>query len=129
MIGGRDVIIPTRRGPDALDLAVRAVCRLWPDAVMEDAITGEGFRRYRDISFAGRSEILAFRDPHSAAAWDKLGADPSLDGTLIHLLLSDAGLTVAIDASPPPEVTSFVEGLGQSLRQDLFASTATRKAA
>jgi hypothetical protein len=129
MIGGRDVIIPTARGAEALDLALRAVCRLWPLALIEDAATGETFRRYREISFAGRQEMLAFRDPESAALWDAIGADPSLDGTLIHFLVSDGELTVAIDADPPPQISAFVEDLRQSLRQDLFASMARRKAA
>lgn len=123
MIGGRDIIIPSVRGAEALDLAVRAVIRLWRDVVLEDAVSGKSFRNYADISFAGRREILAFRDPVSAKLWDELGPDPSLDGTLIHFLLSEGELTVAIDACPPEEVESFVKGLRRSLTQDLFAST------
>jgi hypothetical protein len=129
MIGGRDIIIPTMRGTEALDLAVRAVVRLWPDVVLEDAESGESFRRYADIRFAGRHEILAFRDPESARLWDELGAVPSLDGTLIHFLLTETGLTIAVDASPPPRVELFVEGLRRSLRQYLFAGAAARQAA
>lgn len=123
MIGGRDVIIPTARGTEALDLAIRAVTRLWPDAVLEDAETGESFRRYDEISFANRCEILAFRDPDSATRWDKVGADPSLRGTLIHFLLSKRDLTVAIDDSPPAQIEAFVQALRRSLTQDLFAGT------
>jgi hypothetical protein len=129
MIGGRDVIIPTARGTEAMDFAIRAITRLWPDVVLEDAITGEKLGRYRDISFAGRQEILAFRDPTAAQSWDDIGADPSLEGTLMHFLLSKGELTVAIDASPPPVIESFVEALRQSLCQDLFATTARREAA
>jgi hypothetical protein len=123
MIGGRDVIIPTARGAEALDLAVRAVARMWGAVVLEDALSGEIFLRYADIDFAGRREILAFRDADSARLWDELGADPSLDGTLIHFLLSEGELTVAVDADPPPQIASFVESLQRSLAQDLFAST------
>ncbi|HZK81680.1 MAG TPA: hypothetical protein VFC46_11445 [Humisphaera sp.] len=123
MIGGRDIIIPTARGAEALDLAVRAVTRLWgPNVVLEDGVSGEGFRRYGDIDFAGRREILAFRDAESARLWDELGADPSLDGTLIHFLLSKGELTVAVDAEPSTQIASFVESLQRSLAQDLFAS-------
>jgi hypothetical protein len=129
MIGGRDIIIPVVRGTEALDLAVRAVTRLWPDVVLEDAVSGESFRHYAEISFAGRNEILAFRDPQSAELWDEMGPDPSLDGTLIHFLLSKGALTVAVDASPPEQIELFVNGLRQSLAQDLFASTVTREAA
>jgi hypothetical protein len=124
MIGGRDIIIPTTRGAEALDLAVRAVVRLWRNVVLEDAVSGQSFRSYAEISFAGRREILAFRDLESAKLWDELGPDPSLNGTLIHFLLSEGELTVAVDASPPEEVESFVNSLRRSLTQDLFASTA-----
>jgi hypothetical protein len=129
MIGGRDIIIPTTRGIDAMDLAVRAVSRLWRNVVLEDAVSGEKFGKYADIAFAGRREILAFRDPEAAKLWDELGPDPSLDGTLIHFLLSEGELTVAIDASPQEEVELFVNGLRGSLMQDLFASTAGSEAA
>jgi hypothetical protein len=123
MIGGRDIIIPTARGAEALDLGVRAVTRLWRNVVLEDAVSGESFGRYADISFADRHEILAFRDAESARLWEELGPDPSLDGTLIHFLLSEGALTVAVDASPPPEIEAFVKALRRSLTQDLFASS------
>jgi hypothetical protein len=129
MIGGRDIHISTRRGIDALDLAVRAVGRLWPDVVLEDPLTGESFRQYREIDFADRREILAFRDPRSAGLWEELGADPLLDGTLIHFLISDTELTVAVDSSPPEHIGAFVENLRRSLTQDLFASSAMERAA
>jgi len=129
MIGGSDVIIPVARDAEAMDLAVRAVVRLWRDVVIEDANTGEVFRRYADIDFARRREILCFRDPASAKLWDQLGADPSLDGTLIHLLRSEGELTVAIDANPPPQIEAFVSSLRRSLAQELFAGTVTREAA
>jgi hypothetical protein len=128
MIGGRDIIIQTARGAEALDLAVRAVSRLWQSVVLEDAVSGESFRSYSDIGFAGRREILAFRDPASAKLWDEVGSDPSLEGTLIHFLLSEGELTVAVDASPSEEVAAFVASLRRSLTQDLFASTAREAA-
>src|SRR5687768_16524799 len=111
MIGGRDEIIVTQRGVEALDLAIRTILRLWPDALIEDPERGESFRRYDEIGFAGRNEILVFRDPASADKWEELGPDPSLDGTLIHFLLSEKALTIAIDADPTPEVERFVNGL------------------
>jgi len=129
MIGGRDIIIPTARGIDALDLAVRAIRRLWRNVVLEDAQTGEVLPSYAEIAFAGRQEILAFRDAQAARLWETLGADPSLDGTLVHFLLSDSALTVAVEASPTPEIEDFVFGLRRSLNQDLFAPPAANEAA
>ncbi len=127
MISGRDIIIPTLCGTNAMDMAIRAVSRLWPDVVLEDAVSGESFRHYSDITFAGRNEILAFRDPESAKLWDELGADHSLNGTLIHFLISERELTIAIDADPSAQIDSFVKQLRRSLTQDLFASIAIRE--
>ena len=122
MISGTDLVIPVRDELDALDLALRAVVRLWDDVVLEDAETGEVFSSYRGINLFGRHEILAFRDLEAARLWDDIGPDSSLDGTLIHFLASPGELTVAVDDVPPPQIRSFVESLRAALRKDLFAS-------
>ncbi|HXE55254.1 MAG TPA: hypothetical protein VN541_19680 [Tepidisphaeraceae bacterium] len=127
MIGGRDVIIPTTRGTVALELAVRSITHLWPDAVIEDAESGETLQQDSDIRLADRHEILVFRDPKAAELWEQLGPDPSLDGTLIHFLVSDTDLTVAIDATPVPQVEAFVEALRESLAQGRVVRTAEPK--
>jgi hypothetical protein len=123
MIGGHDVIIPTTRGAEALDLAVRAVKRFWPQAVLEDAVTGQDLGHYPQISMASREEILAFRDAASAELWNEIGADPTLAGTLLHFILSEGALTVVTDASPPPQIMRFVEDLRRDLMEHLQRST------
>jgi hypothetical protein len=82
---------------------------------LEDAETGENLPRDADISLTGRSEILVFRDPQSARLWDELGAEPSLDGTLIHFIFSAGELTICIDSDPSPEIQSFVESMRRAL--------------
>lgn len=129
MIGGTDIIIPVRDEFDALDLALRAVDRLWDDVVLEDAETGEVFPSFWGINLFGRREILAFRDAEAARQWDEIGPDPSLDGTLVHFLLSPGELTVAVDDVPPPQIQSFVNSLRAALRKDLFASDTEREVA
>ena len=122
MIGGHDVIIPTTRGPEALNVAVRAAIALWPAAVIEDAVTGETFPPDERLDVAGRQEILVFRDAKSAELWETLGSDSRLRGTLIHFLLSGEELTVVVDASPPAPIEKFVEGLRQKLGEVSGAS-------
>lgn len=124
MIGGTDIIIPVRDELQALELAVRAAVRLWDDPVLEDGETGEVLSAQGGINFFGRTEILAFRDAEAARLWEEIGADPALEGTLLHFLISPGELTVAVDDVPPPQITAFVEALQDTLRQDLFASTA-----
>lgn len=129
MIGGTDFIIQVRQEIVALDWAVRAITRLWPNLVLEDADTGEVLPAYQYISFTGRKELLAFKDQKSAKLWDEIGVDPSLAGTLVHFLLSPGELTVSVDDKPPPEIKSFVDSLRSSLYKDLFASVALPMAA
>jgi hypothetical protein len=122
MIGGTDIIIPVRDELDALDLVVRAVVRLWPDVVLEDGETGQVLPKYEGITFHGRREILAFRDPEAARLWEEIGVDPSLEGTLVHFLVSPGELTVAVDDVPPPRIRKFIDSLRAALRKDIFAS-------
>lgn len=105
-----------------MDMAIRTITRLWPHAMIEDAVTGEAFDRYADVTFAGRQEILVFRDAKAARLWDEIGPDPSLDGTLVHLLISGNQLTVTVDAEPNAQIRVYVAALQRSLGQDLFAS-------
>jgi hypothetical protein len=127
MIGGRDVIIPTTRSSDALSLAVRSLLNLWQQAVVEDAESGQSFRHHADINFSEFRELLVFRDPDCAKLWDELGSDPSLDGTLVHFLLSTGALTLAVDESPPPEIQRFISELRSLLLEPSISTTALRK--
>jgi len=123
MIGGTDIIMPVRDAETALDLAIRATLRLWKLPVFEDADTGEMFTDYRDLVLGGRQEILVYRDPAAQAAWKELGADESLDGTMIHLIARDGELTIAVDDVPNPSICAFIHAVRGGLRDDLFGSS------
>lgn len=127
MIGGTDIILPIHEQTEALDLVVRAVLRLWPHAVIEDVDAEEVLPPYEFINFHGRSELLVFHDQGAADKWDELGADPSLNDTLIHVLLSEGELTLSLDDEPSPKVKMFVQSLRKALRQDLFTAKAEMK--
>ena len=129
MIGGTDIIIPVLNSLDALDMAVRAVRRLWANVILENGDTGEKLPPYEDISFYGLSEILAFKDSDAAKLWDELGPDPSLDGTLLHFIVTDRELTIATDDTPSPQIEMFIKALQNTLMQDMFTSKAELEAA
>src|SRR5206468_5157605 len=99
----------------AMDLALRAALKLWGRPVFEDADTGETFAEYRRRDLAGRREVLVYRDAAARAGWDELGADPSLDGTLIHLIAGDGELTIAVDDVPNPSIRSYVDAVRDAL--------------
>lgn len=111
MIGGSDIVIPVDNAHEAMELAVRAIVKLWPSAVIEDANTGDVLAAHGHIDFVGRDEILAFKDSAAARLWDEIGADPKLEGTLVHFLSSSGTLTIAVDEKPPEEIRAFVRSL------------------
>ncbi len=130
MIGGEDILIRTCPGPAAMEFAIRTIRRQWPSAIFEDAQTGESLQEVRLAGLSNRCEVLAYKDRAWADQWRDQGADESLTGTMIHLLISEDGLTAVVDADPPAEVRSVIDSIRRGLRQDLFGVKAeTRSAA
>lgn len=129
MIGGQDIVIPCSEPKVAMDLATRAVMRRWRDCLIEDGDTGEQLPNYGQMEFAGLNEILISKTAEASKLWDQLGACITTNGTLIHLLVGRATLTVVIDDEPTKEMKSIVSEIRSALIQDLFASRAMEKAA
>jgi hypothetical protein len=119
MIGGEDFTIPTTAGPAALDMAVRHIRLLWPSAVFENAETGKMFERYSLIPFATSREILAYKNKAIAHKWDELGADESLIGTMVHLLISSQTLTIVVDRDVAGEMKSLVDDIKADIERNL----------
>jgi hypothetical protein len=128
MIGGRDIILGAGDPMVAMELALRAVRRLWPSAYIEDAVTGEPLDFHGYVSLFGRHEVLAFRDKAAADLWSKVGAGDATNGTLIHLLTTTPNeLTIVVDDEPTEEMQRYVRVLARQLAQELFVSRTNRK--
>ncbi len=117
MIGGTDFVIPTTSGETALDLALRCAFGIWPKAIVEDTETGDTFHSYYEASLNGRRELLVYKDEDAANRWDEMGAVDQLNGTMIHLFVSDRGFTIVVDSSPSKEMLSYVETVRNALRK------------
>lgn len=119
MIGGTDVIIPTRAHPAAsLDFCLRTILKDWPQAVLEDALTGEIFDDYNSASLRDRSELFVFRDKAVAREWEARGAEPGLENTMIHILLSDGHLTLVVDDPSEASVNGILNAVRDGLRNE-----------
>ena len=129
MIGGKDIMIPTRAGQRALDLAMRLAMRVWREPVFEDATNETRYKRYEEIPLDQLSEVLVYRDGLACDSWDELGAAPELVGTLIHLILGHDSLTVVVDEDAPAPIVQYVSALQAALRQDILNVDAIRRAA
>lgn len=129
MIGGIDIIIKTRSGADAMDVALRLARRIWPQMVVEDAATGERASNVAALALDQAMEILVYRDALAAEQWDAHGAIPVLDGTMIHLIRAAEALTITVDARPGLRVSNLLMAIRDALRHSIFNATASRRAA
>ena len=115
MIGGMDVRFDVRSGPTALDFTVRLVARWWPDCVFvadDDATVTTDFER---LPFRDRSEVIIYRDAAAADAWDALGYDDSLKGTMVYLLSDEASLTLVTEHDPCPDIIALTAAIRRGL--------------
>ena len=129
MIGGKDIFIEMAGGPWGLDCAVRTIRLFWPKAVFENGVTAELTDRYDRVAFVDAKEILIYRDFASFKEWERLGADPSLDGTMIHLLASANDLTLVVDERPNLEVQKIIASVCHALRMNSFGAVRFQEAA
>ena len=101
MIGGVDAIFNVWIEPDeALDVCTRLITEHWPDAVLENAITGEQYAGYAGIPFKLVTELMVYRDRTAFESWQRLGADPSNADTMVHLLACGQGEVTAVVDDP-----------------------------
>jgi hypothetical protein len=129
MIGGTDIVIDTGLNEIALDVAVRCARNAWPEAVFEDADTGNRSDHYEDLSFGRITELFVFRDARTAEDWDEHGAVQSLVNTMIHVLVGPDSLTVVVDDPDTSEMRQILATIRESLRMDIFNTLATLGAA
>lgn len=99
MIGGIDIMIPTQAGPSSLVAAVRAIVQYWPNAVFENAVTGDRYARLANIPFGRLDEVFVYRDAKTADAWDAEGAVPDLHDTMVHVITDEDRLTLVVDST------------------------------
>jgi hypothetical protein len=99
MIGGEDIVIPlhTTDKADALESAVRALTSYWSSAVFEDGLTGQRYMAFAAIPFGRAHELLVYRDEAALQSWEALGATPSTEGTMVHIIAQEAAMTLVVD--------------------------------
>lgn len=121
MIGGTDIVIPTKGGFAALDACLRVIKKVWPQALFEDAANGHKVDRYELLPIGQLNELFVYRDSNVSRAWDEKGADPSLTNTMLHLLLSDRAVTVVVDDPTDTTIRPLLEAMQTALTVDMPA--------
>jgi hypothetical protein len=120
MIGGTDFTFPTRAGASALDLSIREIRREWPEAVFEDALTGERFDDYGSMPLRDITELFIYRDKNLAREWDIRGCEPDLANTMIHLILANDALTIVVDEPSENVIEWLLSTIRDGLAMDIF---------
>lgn len=116
MIGGKDIHLDVSSGAAALDLAVRAAWREWPQAVFVADGSAKVIERYDELQFRDSSEIIVYKDLEACRSWREIGYDPSLKGTMLYLI-SDAGcLTMVVEDNPSREIEKLTLEIKKRLR-------------
>ena len=96
MIGGEDVVIPTTSRANAMEACLRVALRYWPNAILDDANSEDRFLHFEDVPIGRLDEMLVYQNEHFANEWDKHGAIPEIDSTMLHFLVSNDSLTVVV---------------------------------
>jgi hypothetical protein len=111
MIGGQDIRFGVASGAIALDFAVRLVAQWWPEAVFALDDDPETVTHFSQLSFHDRSEVIIYRDAASSDAWDELGYDDSLRGTMVYLISDPKHLTLVTEHEPCDEIVAMIAAI------------------
>jgi hypothetical protein len=112
MIGGLDTIFPVRSSADAIDFACRLISFVWPDAVF---VLDNDPTIHDRLPIKSATEVIAYRDRAACDAWDKIGFDDSLRGTMVYLIAAPKQLTVTTETDPSEPIAAIVESIRYGL--------------
>lgn len=95
-IGGYDLLYDTT---DPIGLVKRIIDFVnWPDAVRESAFDHSG----------EENDFFLYKNAEAKAGWDKDGAIPELENTMIYFLIREDHVTVVVDKEMALDLTSFL---------------------
>jgi hypothetical protein len=118
MIGGEDIILHTR-GLDsllALELCVRIVLLHWKSGLVQGGLSAEIYQTFAEIPLGTESELLIYRDRSAVNSWAELGAQPSNENTMIHILAyADGQITVVVDSAQTEEVRNLIGSIRKAI--------------
>ncbi len=123
MIGGTDVVIRAKDEPETLDACVRIIREYWPHAQFEDALTGEKYNRYHELSFGQLRELFVYPDAMAESAWDRSDGNAATN-SILYLILSPQSVTVVVDDPATEPMRSLLASIQSILTQDIFGTYA-----
>jgi len=119
MIGGIDVYIPTRAGNSSVEIAVRAVRQIWPNAVFENGLTGDRYNRFSEIPFGEIEELFVYCSTAAADIWDSEGAIPDVYNTMVHII-ADKEMIIAVVDEKDAAMERILAAIRSGLSDDIL---------
>ena len=118
MIGGEDVVIPlvgTDRA-EALESVVRSLCRYWDSAIFQDGSNGLRYETFSSIPFGRAHELLVYKNEAAFRDWENLGATPSTEGTMVHVIAQETAVTLVVDDASDSMTATLVDEVRSLLK-------------
>jgi hypothetical protein len=110
------MIFPVVSGATAIDFCARLISQLWRSCVFVVDDDPTIYTDYGQIACRTTSEILIYRDQAACDAWEELGYDDSLRGTMVYLICEMKRLTVITEHDPSQQIVALLEAITYGLR-------------
>jgi hypothetical protein len=110
-----DTIFPVWSGVTALDFSIRVVSQSWPDCVFVLDDDPTIYTRYGQLKLRDTSEVIVYRNRAACDAWDQLGYDDSLRGTMVYFISNAKRLTLITEHDPSPQIIALTEAIADGL--------------
>jgi hypothetical protein len=110
-----DTVFPVWSGATALDFCVRLVSQAWPHCVFVVDDDPTIYIRYGQLRLSVTAEVIVYRDRAACDAWDQLGYDDSLRGTMVYFISNAKELTLITEHDPSPQIIALTEAITDGL--------------
>ena len=120
MIGGHDISFPTDSSAQITEGAIRIVLVFWPDAVVENAETGELLSRGLVGIRKLPCEVLVYKNADARDSWAVNGAIPENANSMIHVICGVDSITIVVDDPSAAEMPAVLSAIRDHVVQDIF---------
>jgi hypothetical protein len=126
MINGYDIVFDSDADPkDVFQAAWLLTSSLWPDAVVEDANTGEHLSAtFSSEVFAGVQDILIYQDAKTRDSDEEIDGEPAYLGKMIHVLADPGCATLVVNDPDEPVAKRVIQGMKAFLESNAQKSAA-----
>lgn len=115
-IGGKDIVLTGKVHKDDLDFLVRAIRRMWPNGLVQEADSSEA-KPFSELRYPMpfNTEIFIYQNQEGFDSWELYGATETNQSQMIQVILDESELTIVVD--------DFNSTLGKNIQEILNSLT------